>query len=120
MELKKTVSESFRSRANSACFWEAWVGAVLCRAGLEVTHYPFTVHGEPGALPDVGDYATSFDLTCFLPGSDPWIFQNVEVKSLSVPFVSRDSYPDEQVFVSSYNNHLKKFGCTDQIGRAHV
>ncbi len=54
MSQASTVSQSFRDRADRACFYEAWAGAVLSRAGLYTTHCPFLIDGK--------DHGQSFDL----------------------------------------------------------
>lgn len=91
------VSESFKRRADSAAFWEAWTGVVLTRAGMYVTHYPFECdgaesHGQTWDL-DVG-YGT------LLP---------VEVKSLNLTFTGPEDYPYDTAMVCSARSWTKKW-----------
>lgn len=109
------VSQSFRDRADSAAFYEAWVGSVLARAGLYTLHYPFEIDGK--------DHGLSFDMTVSneawddIDGHTHLIPFDVEVKSLSVPFTDVSSYPFNEVLVCSQNNFLRKWPGTDVVGR---
>lgn len=96
------VSQSFRDRADPAAFWEAWVGAVLARAGLYTTHCPFEIDGK--------DHGQTFDLmvgTC--PEGDYYDMKPVEVKSLKLTFNDPDTYPFDEVLVCSQNSFLRKW-----------
>ncbi len=121
------VSQSFRDRADSAAFYEAWVGAVLTRAGLYVTLHPFEIDGK--------DHGKSWDLDVFVePGhliSDRRKIKSlskprgsvrteavpVEVKSLSLKFHNVDDYPFGTVIVCSQNNFLRKWPGKQQTQR---
>lgn len=106
MHYPKAVSPSFKKRANEAAFWEAWVGAVLARAGLYTMHYPFEADG--------GDHhALTWDLDVSVDGLNPpiaggpWI--PTECKSLSLTFTCPDDYPFDTVLICSANNWDKKW-----------
>ena len=117
--VRQGVSKSFADRADSACFWEAWVGAVLGRAGLYILHHPFVADG--------GDYhALSWDLdvnSCNMFGgcgegcykSDGEI--PVECKSLSLFFTRAEDYPNEPLFVCSQNSWMNKWTGKDRTQR---
>lgn len=110
------VSQSFLDRANSAAFYEAWVGSVLARAGLYTLHHPFVADG--------GDYhGTTWDLdvapneeAMWGPGMSGKCVQ-VECKSLSLAFNSPGSYPYENVLLCSQNSWLKKWPGKDKVQR---
>ncbi len=100
----KGVSQSFIDRADSAAFYEAWVGAVLARAGLYTLHHPFEIDGK--------DHGETFDLGVFKNNLQPWYEQpgnTVEVKSLNLTFYNPDTYPFEEVLVCSQNSWLRKW-----------
>ncbi len=111
----RTVSQSFRDRADSAAFYEAWVGAVLARTGLFTVHQPFLIdgkdHGESWDL-DVLNY----DPIRILPDGG-LINRRVEVKSLSVSFENVRQYPYETVLVCSQNSWLRKWPAKDTVQR---
>lgn len=94
--MKLEVSESFRSRADMAAFWEAWVGAVMTRAGFQATMMPWDI--------DSKDHSESWDLELVI-GCAYW---KVEVKSINLSFTGVKDYPKEPVLVCSQNNFLKK------------
>ncbi len=107
------VSKSFLDRADSAAFWEAWVGAVLARAGLYTMHYPFIADGDPS-------HGTTWDLdvsaTNPYPSAAPVPIQT-EVKSLNLSFGSVADYPYSEVLVCSQNSWIKKWPSRDYTMR---
>ena len=110
------ISESFRLRADSACFWEAWVASVLARAGLCVIHEPFTIASDVGKK--VEEYAQSFDLSVGTFWHDDWCdMQPVEVKSINLGFHSAEKYPFKDVLVCSQKSFLNKFPGMDNTRR---
>lgn len=103
------VSESFKARANEAAYWEAWVGAVLARAGLYTMHHPFLADGSDS-------HGLSWDLDVSSEGvGGPW--RQVEVKSLNLKFNNIDDYPFNTVIVCSQNSWRKKWGQADMTQR---
>ena len=110
------VSKSFLDRADSAAFYEAWVGAVLARAGLYTLHHPFVADG--------GDYhGQTWDLDVHprepygdYDGCINWK-ASVECKSLSLTFYNTDTYPFDDVLVCSQNSWLKKWPGKDKTQR---
>ena len=106
------VSPSFRFRADSAAYWEAWVAAVLARAGLYTLHHPFLI--------DNLDHSQSVDLDVFrnYPGIVEDCGQTpLEIKSLSLEFNNSSDYPYEDVLVCSQSSFLKKWPGKEGIGR---
>lgn len=121
-EQMKGVSPSFRARADSAAFYEAWVGAVLARAGLYTIHHPFVADGGEyhGQTWDLDVYKEPLDLTWSNVdvrslGSSSLI--PVEVKSLSLTFYNPDTYPFDDVLVCSQNSWLKKWPGKNTVQR---
>lgn len=106
-----TVSESFKKRADSAAFYEAWVGAVLSRAGLYTVHYPFTIATDHTSI---ATYGHSWDLDV---GGDLSSFITVDVKSLSQTFRTPTDYPFKEVIVCSQANFIKKWPGASHTGR---
>lgn len=106
------ISESFKARADSAAFYEAWVGAILARQGLTTTHYPFTLADETGRT--LHSYAASHDLDVY----DEEVLQTaeVEVKSVNLPFTTPDDYPFSGVLVCSQKSFLSKWEGESHIG----
>ena len=109
------ISESFKRRADSAAFFEAYVAAKLSRAGLWVLHHPFTLASETGR--DRLSYAQSVDLTVsakergIQPCGD---FLDVEAKSSGVSFEDNpDSYPKPSILVCSSVSWVRKWGYTE-------
>jgi len=100
-----SVSGSFRNRADSAAFYEAWVGMVLSRAGLYTLHHPFTV-AENSA--DIASYAHTWDLDVM---ADPELESSVpcEVKSVNLPFTGAADYPYTDVLVCSQKSWENKW-----------
>ena len=119
------VSESFKSRANEAAFWESWVGACLTRKGLYVLHHPFLADGLPG-------HELSWDLdVCFSSEDEPCAFLSpvrsyrsvgipVEVKSRDLVFNGPSDYPFDEVNVCSQNSFLRKHPGSEVIGRDFI
>jgi hypothetical protein len=104
------LSESFRGRADEACFWEAYVASKLAREGLYVTMNPFSL----GEVADP-EKATSWDLDVFV---NPDIAYPVEVKSRNLSFTDKPhQFPFEDVNVCSQNFFLKNWPGYDCTGR---
>lgn len=120
--LMKNPSKSFLDRADSAAFYEAWVGSVLSRAGLFTVHHPFDTasnrdHGQSWDL-DVGLFHPN---TLHYNNGDVRSLRSpltpVEVKSLSLTFLNTDSYPFEDVLVCSQGSWLRKWPSQNTIQR---
>ncbi len=112
----KGVSQSFIDRADSAAFYEAWVGAVLARAGLYTVHHPFKIDGK--------DHSQSYDLDV----CDEWTWTGqvyaggldgtrVEVKSLNLTFTCPEDYPFPEVLLCSQSSFNKKWPGRDYTMR---
>ena len=114
MTRKNYISESFKQRADSSAFFEAWVGAKLSRANLYTVHHPFTLASETGN--PLGFYAHTWDLdvgVSHLPdGMIP-----VEVKSVNLSFVEPNDYPHLGLLVCSDASWQKKWPGTDTVQR---
>lgn len=113
--MKLGVSDSFRGRADAAAYWEAWVGAVLSRAGLYTEHYPFYITDGPGGI----DYSQTWDLNV---ANEPVAHAGfgsvqVEVKSVNLEFTSVRNYPRPDVMVCSQNSFLRKWPGRGTVGR---
>ncbi len=93
------LSESFKARADSACFWEAWVAAVLAKQGLWVRHTPFVLDGTP-AGPDLS--------------VGKWNMP-AEVKSQNLTFNCAADYPKDRALVCSYNSWRRKVEAGDYL-----
>lgn len=96
------VSQSFQGRADAASFMEAWVASRIARRGFEVTLMPFTFN-------DGKDHDLDPDMFV----ETGYGAERVEVKSTYNTFTGphdfKDSSPERNlVFISSYNNFLKK------------
>ncbi len=105
------VSKSFQDRADSAAFYEAWVGAVLARKGLYTLHNPFECDGK--------DHSQSFDLEV---GYERAQFDHdetlrVEVKSLNLTFTCPEDYPFPEVLLCSQSSFNKKWPGRDYTMR---
>ncbi len=114
--MNRAVSQSFRDRADSAAFYEAWVGSVLARAGLYTVHHPFLIDGK--------DHGHTWDLDVSAEDPSGWAsdyggftLTNVEVKSLSVSFENAAGYPYETVLVCSQNSWIRKWPGKDAVQR---
>ncbi len=106
--------QTFAGRADRAAFWEAWVGAVLSRAGLYTLHHPFTLTSETGK--SNADYAHSFDLDVWVEPQNE-LSTEVEVKSLNLTFNNSLNYPYESLMVCSQSSWLKKWPGKDKVQR---
>ena len=106
----RSINESFMKRAGEACFFEAWVGAVLCRCGLYVKHLPMVIAQNRQDLKTMG---YSWDLEV---SPDELIGERVEVKSTQQWFDSILTYPDKDVFVCSQSNFNKKWPNQNKTG----
>lgn len=109
MSRSVSVSDSFKARADSASFYEAWVGSVLARAGLWTTHHPFTI---AKSVRDIPAYAHTWDLD--VSAQDPFDTVmaeglGVEVKSVNLTFSSAKDYPFDSVLVCSQKSFLSKW-----------
>ncbi len=101
---KDFISESFRRRADSSAFFEAYVGARLSRFNLWTVHHPFTLADETGN--PVSFYAHSWDLDV---SSDNKLFTPVEVKSVNLLFHEPNDYPHLGLLVCSVASWQKKW-----------
>lgn len=101
---KNYISESFKQRADSSAFFEAWVGAKLSRSNLYTLHHPFTLAAETGN--PLSFYANTWDLDV---GNDRLCLMAVEVKSVNLSFTSPSDYPHKGVLVCSDANWKKKW-----------
>ena len=109
------ISEGFRKRADSAAFYEAWVGAVLARAGLYTVHHPFTLAKGKSEL---AKYSLTWDLdVSAVPPKGDANCLSVEVKSSSNSFSSTSNYPHPSVLVCSQASFLKKWPGAEHTGR---
>ncbi len=116
------VSQSFKDRANDACFYEAYVSALLAREGLYVLQYPFKVDDN-----DKTDHSLTWDLDvcfenpkydysdCGFPNNSE--LAQVEVKSLNTKFTCPGDYPYPDTFVCSQSNFNKKWPGRDYTMR---
>ncbi len=100
-----TPDHTFAGRADQACFWEAWVGAVLSRAGLHTLHEPFTVAAEVGRTRE--SYAQSIDL--WVSTGDFEAGVPVEIKSRELKFSTAKDYPYGDILVCSQESWLRKW-----------
>lgn len=99
------ISPEFKERADSAAFYEAWVGAVLARAGLFTLHHPFTIAKD---VTEVPNYHQTWDLEV---GQSPLPEDcvQVEVKSVNLTFLNTDTYPFEDLLICSLNSWDRKW-----------
>lgn len=110
------LSESFMARANEAAFWEAWVGAVLSRAGLWTVHHPFTLAESADKVSDYG-HTWDLDVGTQDPAThrgDAW---QVEVKSTNKTFTGPDDWGTPDLLVCSQASFLRKWPGRDKVGR---
>ncbi len=98
------ISESFKQRADSSAFFEAWVGAMLSRSNLWTVHHPFTLAQETGN--PLSFYAHSWDLDV---SPDNVVFHQAEVKSVNLKFTEPNDYPHLGILVCSEASWLKKW-----------
>lgn len=109
MKADFTVSDSFRRRADSAAFFEAYAASRLTRLGLHVVLYPVVV-----AAP--GESLEAFHRTVDLrvhgacePGSSHSTGFPVEVKSQNMSFTDDpSSYPKDRPLVCSQSSWSHK------------
>ena len=113
MRSKSTlISDSFRKRADSGAFFEAWVGAKLSRSNLFTVHHPFTLASETGN--PMTFYAHSWDLDV---SRDNRVFTPVEVKSVNLKFSFPNDYPHLGVLVCSDASFQRKWPGKDATQR---
>ncbi len=98
------ISESFKQRADSSAFFEAWVGAMLARSNLYTVHFPFTLAAETGN--PLSFYAHSWDLDVSATNK---VFLPLEVKSVNLRFTEPNDYPHMGVLVCSEASFQKKW-----------
>jgi hypothetical protein len=98
------ISESFKQRADSSAFFEAWVGAKLARSNIYTIHHPFTLAAETGN--PLSFYANTWDLDVSPDGK---LYRHVEVKSVNLKFTEPNDYPHMGVLVCSEASWLKKW-----------
>lgn len=111
------LSNDFRERADSAAFYEAWVGAVLSRAGLWTLHHPFTI---AESAEEVTGYAQTWDLDVgsYDVQSHYGVWGTpVEVKSVNLTFHNVDTYPHPRVLVCSQASWERKWVKADRTLR---
>lgn len=106
-------TKSFSDRAGPAAFGEAWVGAVLSRAGLYTMHHPFEIQGLETTL-EVDLHKPDLECATDSHFSKPY---PLEIKTLGVTFFNTDSYPFERVLVCSQNSFLRKWPGKDYLVR---
>lgn len=106
----EVVSESFKRRADSAAFWEAWVGAVLSRAGLYTLHHPFTIAKN---YTEVREHGQTWDLEAWSENRNQL---KIEVKSVNLTFLGPVSHPHDDVNLCSKKSFDRK-GWVDVLGR---
>lgn len=109
---RKFPVQQFKERADSAAFWEAWVGAVLARNGLYTLHYPFTVAEN---WQEVAEHYLTWDLEVgpYHPVEDQLgYYRKVEVKSLNTEFYGPGDYPYPDLMVCSQKSWDRKWGET--------
>ncbi len=100
----------FSGRLERGAFWEAWVGAVLSRAGMYTTHLPSHIDRNK-------DFSESWDLEVQHCDSGSLTPVLSEVKSLSLPFHNVDDYPFETVLVCAQDSWTKKWPGKDTVQR---
>jgi hypothetical protein len=99
------ISESFKQRADSSAFFEAWVGAMLSRSNLYTLHHPFTLAAETGN--PLSFYAHTWDLD--VGAVNGGYMYPVEVKSVNLKFTEPNDYPHLGVLVCSEASFQKKW-----------
>ena len=113
MSKKNYITESFKQRADSSAFFEAWVGAMLSRSNLYSTHHPFTLASETGN--PLSFYAHTWDMDVFLAHDVPSI--PLEIKSVNLKFHEPNDYPHLGVLVCSDSSWQKKWPGKDDTQR---
>ncbi len=112
MSRKNYIAESFKQRADSSAFFEAWVGAKLSRANLFTVHHPFTLASETGN--PLSFYAHTWDLDVGVSRTN---MMPVEVKSVNLKFVEPNDYPHLGLLVCSDASWQKKWPGHDKVVR---
>lgn len=112
MTRKNYISESFKQRADSSAFFEAWVGAKLSRGNLYTVHHPFTLAAETGN--PLSFYAHTWDLDV---SADNKVFIPVEVKSVNLKFHEPNDYPHLGLLVCSAASWDKKWPLEEKTQR---
>lgn len=112
MTAKNYISDSFKQRADSSAFFEAWVGAKLSRSNLYTVHHPFTLASETGN--PLSFYAHTWDLDV---GVDNVNWLPVEVKSVNLKFVEPNDYPHLGLLVCSDASWQKKWPGAETVQR---
>ena len=106
------ISESFKQRADSSAFFEAWVGAKLSRSNLYTVHHPFSLAAETGN--PLSFYAHTWDLDV---GVDGFNWLPTEVKSVNLRFYEPNDYPHLGVLVCSDASWQNKWPGLDTVQR---
>ncbi len=111
------ISDSFRQRADSSAFFEAWVGAKLSRSNLYTVHHPFSLAAETGN--PLSFYAHTWDLDVYVapPSEVPDGGIPVEVKSVNLKFTEPNDYPHLGLLVCSDASWQKKWPGSDVVNR---
>lgn len=121
MTRKNYISESFKQRADSAAFFEAWVGAKLSRSNLFTVHHPFTLSSETGNplsfYAHTWDLDVSADYPCHEDGTLPAKMTPVEVKSVNLSFNQPNDYPHLGLLVCSDASWQKKWPGAETVQR---
>lgn len=112
MTRKNYISESFKQRADSSAFFEAWVGAKLSRGNLYTVHHPFTLAQETGN--PLSFYANTWDLDVSVDKVN-WL--PVEVKSVNLKFYEPNDYPHLGLLVCSAASWDKKWKGEEVVQR---
>ncbi len=112
MAKKNYISESFKQRADSSAFFEAWVGAMLSRSNLFTLHHPFTLATETGN--PLSFYSHTWDLDV---SPDNRVFTPVEIKSVNLKFTEPNDYPHMGILVCSDASWQKKWPGSEKTGR---
>jgi hypothetical protein len=112
-----SISESFRKRADSAAFYEAWAGSVLARAGLYTVHHPFTLADQVERSRASYAHTWDMDVSTTHPATLNHVAVLVEVKSVNLTFHHTKDYPFGTVLVCSQASFLKKWPGRSRTGR---
>lgn len=114
MTRKNYISESFKERADSSAFFEAWVGAKLSRGNLYTVHHPFTLASETGN--PLSFYAHTWDLDVGVAALPDGMIP-VEVKSVNLKFHEPNDYPHLGLLVCSDASWQKKWPGAEVVQR---
>lgn len=107
--MNRKLSQSFKDRADEACFWEAWVATLIARQGFRCTHMDFHVGEEADP-----EKATSFDL--IISGLPTLLYLDVKSKNLTFD-ASPSNFPYKTINVCSENFANRNFGDPSKLGR---